>query len=112
MPGTDEFDVDPEEWRKQFWGDDANADDTAAKPKQKPNGADHWDAPDMGVLRLRRRPPPALPLEVFGETWEQWIIDAASAAGLPGRLCRCAIARQRLGADRQRAVGAGLAGMG
>ena len=19
MPGTDEFDVDPEEWRKQFW---------------------------------------------------------------------------------------------
>jgi hypothetical protein len=83
MPGTDEFDVDPEEWRKQFWGDDANADDTAAKPKQKPNGADHWDAPDMGVLRLRRRPPPALPLEVFGETWEQWIIDAASAAACP-----------------------------
>ena len=25
MPGTDEFDVDPEEWRKQFWGDDASA---------------------------------------------------------------------------------------
>ena len=25
MPGTDEFDVDPEEWRKQFWSDDASA---------------------------------------------------------------------------------------
>ena len=25
MPGTNEFDVDPEEWRKQFWSDDASA---------------------------------------------------------------------------------------
>ena len=37
----------------------------------------------MGVLRLRRRPPPALPLEVFGETWKQWLIDAAAAAACP-----------------------------
>ena len=34
MPGTDEFDVDPEEWRKQFWSDDANADDATTKPKR------------------------------------------------------------------------------
>ena len=37
----------------------------------------------MGVLRLRRRPPPALPLEVFGETWKQWLLDAAAAAACP-----------------------------
>ena len=27
---------------------------------------DAWPEPDMGVLRLRRRPPPTLPIEVFG----------------------------------------------
>ena len=84
MPDTDEFDVDPEAWRKKFWGDAANADDATTKPKQKPNGADRWDEPDRGVLQLRRRPPPTLPLEVFGETWKQWIIDAAAAAACPG----------------------------
>jgi hypothetical protein len=78
----DQFDVDPEEWRKQFWGNDASA---KAATESKGNGADSdsWDEPDMGVLRLRRRPPPALPLEVFGETWKQWLIDAAAAAACP-----------------------------
>ena len=49
------------------------------------DGADSsgWSEPDMGVLRLRRRPPPALPLEVFGETWKQWLLDAAVAAACP-----------------------------
>ena len=37
----------------------------------------------MGMLRLRRRPPPALPLEVFGETWKQWLLGAAVAAACP-----------------------------
>ena len=42
-----------------------------------------WGEPYMGVLRLRRRPPPPLPLEVFGETWGQWLLDAADAAACP-----------------------------
>ena len=82
MPGAEDFDVDPDAWRKQFWNDD-DAGDATAKPKQKPNGADHWDAPDMGVLKLRRRPPPALPVEVFGEDWKKWLLDAATAAACP-----------------------------
>ena len=82
MPGADEFDVNPEAWRAQFWGDDPGA-KAGAAPKD--GGADNsgWGEPDMGVLQLRRRPPPALPLEVFGETWGQWLTDAAAAAACP-----------------------------
>ncbi len=76
-----QFDVDPEEWRKQFWGNDAGPSDATAKPNGP--GSDDWGEPDMGVLRLRRRPPPALPLEVFGETWKKWLLDAAAAAACP-----------------------------
>jgi hypothetical protein len=88
MPGTKKFDADPEAWRKQFWSGDAgpaNAKPDDATAKSKGNGADSdgWGEPDMGVLRLRRRPPPALPLEVFGETWKQWLLDAAAAAACP-----------------------------
>jgi len=36
----------------------------------------------MGVLRLHRRPPPHLPLDVFGP-WKDWIEDAAEAAACP-----------------------------
>jgi hypothetical protein len=42
-----------------------------------------WDEPDMDVLRLHRRPPPVLPLDVFGPGWERWISDAANAAACP-----------------------------
>jgi hypothetical protein len=78
----DQFDVDPEEWRKQFWGNDASA---KAATEAKGNGADSdtWDEPDMGVLRLRRRPPPALPIELFGDRWGEWIANAAAAAACP-----------------------------
>ena len=81
--GAEKFDADPEAWRKQFWGNDGASDPGDATPK--PNGADSdgWGEPDMGVLRLRRRPPPALPLEVFGETWKKWLLDAAAAAACP-----------------------------
>ena len=75
--------VDLEEWRKQFWSDDASAKTDTAKPKGNGAGSDGWGEPDMGVLRLRRRPPPSLPLEVFGETWKQWLLDAAVAAACP-----------------------------
>jgi Protein of unknown function (DUF3987) len=85
MPGTDEFDTSSDEWRKQFWSEDAKADDATSKPKQKPNGAsgDPWNEPDMGVVRMRRRPPPVLPLDVFGADWKRWIIDAAAASACP-----------------------------
>ena len=39
--------------------------------------------PDMGILRMRRRPPPVLPLEVFGPAWKRWIIDTAAASACP-----------------------------
>jgi hypothetical protein len=83
MPGTSDFDADPNAWRKEFWSDDAKADDATSKPKQKSNGADHWDEPDMGVVRMRRRPPPVLPLDVFGAAWKRWIVDAAAASACP-----------------------------
>jgi Protein of unknown function (DUF3987) len=37
----------------------------------------------MGALRLHRRPPPDLPIEVFGEEWTDWIAQAAEAAACP-----------------------------
>lgn len=40
-------------------------------------------APDTGVLRLHRRLPPLLPLEVFGERWARWIAGTARAASCP-----------------------------
>src|SRR5260221_10283378 len=39
--------------------------------------------PDMGVLRLNRRTPPKLPIEVFGPVWAPWITTAAQAAACP-----------------------------
>jgi hypothetical protein len=42
-----------------------------------------WADPDVRVLRLYRRAPPAMPLNVFGREWERWIADAANAAACP-----------------------------
>lgn len=42
-----------------------------------------WPEPDMAVLRLHRRRPPALPVAVFGDEWERWVEDAAEAAACP-----------------------------
>ena len=85
MPGADEFDTAAEAWRKQFWDDEASPKADTGKPKGNGNGVDGsgWSEPDMGVMLLRRRPPPPLPLEVFGETWGQWLLDAAAAAACP-----------------------------
>jgi hypothetical protein len=44
---------------------------------------DEWPEPDMGVVRLHRRPPPNLPIEVCGPTWRAWIVTAADAAACP-----------------------------
>jgi len=51
---------------------------------QKPDSTPlEWGKPDMSVLRLGRRAPPALPLDVFGPEWERWIVSAAEAAAAP-----------------------------
>lgn len=39
-----------------------------------------WGEPDLAVLRLARRAPPELPLDVFGPHWSDWIKQAAEAA--------------------------------
>ena len=58
--------------------------DTAtADPDFTVGDAPHMPAPDMAVLRLNRRPPPTLPLEVFGPKWAPWIQSAAAAAAAP-----------------------------
>jgi hypothetical protein len=81
---TDKYNVDPEAWQKEFFGDDS-----AEPPKtDKGNGGNTqpnagWGEPDETVLRLRRRDPPPLPLETFGPAWAQWIVDAAKAACCP-----------------------------
>ena len=94
---ADEFDANLEELRKKFWGPDAgakadaeakggdDADEATTKPDPKGNGADKdgWNEPDMGVVQMRRRPPPPLPLDAFGEKWGKWIFDAAAAAACP-----------------------------
>lgn len=41
------------------------------------------ELPDLSVLRLHRRPPPGLPLEVFGAKWSGWILDTAAASACP-----------------------------
>ena len=52
--------------------------------EQNPDtGPLEWGIPDMTVLRLGRRAPPALPLDVFGPEWERWIESAAEAAAAP-----------------------------
>jgi hypothetical protein len=42
-----------------------------------------WENPDMEVLRLHRRKPPLLPIEVFDGRWRSWIEEAAKAAACP-----------------------------
>jgi hypothetical protein len=76
----DEYKVDPAELRKQFFEDGSETGGTA-----KPNGADArgWSAPDMSVLRLRRRDPPMFPIEVLGDKWGQRTVDIAKAAACP-----------------------------
>ena len=39
--------------------------------------------PDMTILCHSRRPPPPLPLAVFGAAWADWIKSAADAAAAP-----------------------------
>ena len=74
----------PEEGLYEFWPDEETHQQQQQEQPNKPNGtASGWDEPDMGILRLRRRAAPPLPLEVFGDAWGQWIEEAAAAAACP-----------------------------
>jgi hypothetical protein len=69
----------------EFWNPDEleREAEAAAKANGPTVGVQGWDAPDMGVLRLHRRPPPILPVEIFGDRWADWITNAAEAAACP-----------------------------
>ena len=54
-----------------------------AQPREVWGDSATWPEPDMAVLRLHRRPPPPLPLQVFGDRWARWIEDTARAAACP-----------------------------
>lgn len=58
------------------------ADDTGFTMRDAPPPPE-WGEPDLGVMRLNRRPPPPLPMDVFGDFWGNWITAAATAAGCP-----------------------------
>jgi hypothetical protein len=56
-----------------------------AKESKKRPGASRTHAtpePDLSVLRLNRRAPPDLPVDVFGP-WQTWLPEAAKAAAAP-----------------------------
>ncbi len=42
-----------------------------------------WPEPDMSAAHQNRRPPPSLPLDVFGPFWTDWIGLAAEAGSCP-----------------------------
>jgi hypothetical protein len=56
---------------------------TAGNANKAPPDTSPLSAPDMTVLRLGRRAPPALPIDVFGPQWAGWIGAAAEAAAAP-----------------------------
>jgi hypothetical protein len=83
--GTDpsSYEVDPEKLADEIARKKRRngAGDGGEEPPQGANGT--WLEPDMGVLRLHRRPPPGLPIEVFGPAWAGWASTAAEAAACP-----------------------------
>ena len=77
------YESEPDEWRKLF-GDAKPGAGDKADTKLNSDGADSgWGKPFMDVMRLRRRPPPVLPIKVFGDPWGNWIVNAAEAAACP-----------------------------
>jgi hypothetical protein len=78
-PSIDDKSTPPGIEFEEFW----NPEDLARR--HEPNGPDasDWGIPDMAILRLRRRDPPAFPLKVLGTRWGQWVSDAAKAAACP-----------------------------
>src|SRR5215469_15483041 len=74
--------MDPEELARRYGPAEIGGEGPTEPNGPTADGQD-WGAPDMGVLRLRRREPPPLPLEIFGDKWGPWISDAAAAASCP-----------------------------
>jgi hypothetical protein len=66
-----------------IYGKQAGKKDAGAAGGRSRGFGDNWPEPDMGVLGLYRRPPPVLPIEVFGPIWGPWIATAAEAAACP-----------------------------
>jgi hypothetical protein len=67
----------------EFWNDSGDPTDEPKKPNGHAGDAGMWDEPDLDVVQLRRRAPPEFPLEVLGDSWASWAIDAANAAAAP-----------------------------
>jgi hypothetical protein len=42
-----------------------------------------WSDPDLSVLKQGRRDAPALPIQVFGDFWAQWLKESAEGANAP-----------------------------
>ena len=63
-------------WRKPTDAHAARLDQTETDPVTQAH-------PDLTILRLHRRAPPAFPLEVLGERWAAWVVDAARAGACP-----------------------------
>jgi Uncharacterized conserved protein len=51
--------------------------DRANKPDD--DAPEPWAEPDLTIARLGRRPPPPLPLDLFGPHWSAWITRTAEA---------------------------------
>jgi hypothetical protein len=73
-----EASIPPEQGRSETgsWNADSRNKSGATEP-------DVWGEPDVSILRLNRRPPPTLPLAVFGTQWFGWLECAAEAACCP-----------------------------
>jgi hypothetical protein len=45
--------------------------------------AETWPEPDLGVLRLHRRPAVPFPIDIFGNKWGAWVTNAANSKAAP-----------------------------
>ena len=64
------------DWRKPTDADTTARADSDADPETQAE-------PDLSVLRLHRRSPPSLPMEILGARWAAWVQDAAKAGACP-----------------------------
>jgi hypothetical protein len=51
--------------------------------ESRAGGVVSWPEPDLGVLRLHRRPAVPFPVEVLGPHWGPWVKTAAESAAAP-----------------------------
>src|SRR6266478_2626386 len=75
--------LDPLAAADAAWTQPAPPTSNGSRPIEPPQPIISWDEPDMGVLRMHRRPPALLPIEAYGSAWTPWIREAAEAAACP-----------------------------